>query len=74
MCLCGGDQFCPQKYGLGRGSNIGYRGVGPLLGDWRESPRAEWETGPPWEHNWVMVVMVWKVVEMEVLRRREDTS
>ena len=34
MSLCVEDRFAPKKYGCGRGSNVGCRSAGPLLGDW----------------------------------------
>ena len=33
MFLCIGDRFGPKKYAWGRGSNVGYRSAGPVLGD-----------------------------------------
>ena len=33
ICQCVGARFSPKKYAKGRGSDVGHRSAGPLLGD-----------------------------------------
>ena len=33
ICQCVGARFAPKKYAKGRGSDVGHRSAGPLLGD-----------------------------------------
>ena len=44
ICQCVGDKFAPKKYASGRGSNVGQRSAGPLLGDCKAGG-GDWRVG-----------------------------